>query len=220
MPPAARAPPGQRSSRPVSAARTMVASRDRGRRRQTELLDHHVERTEFAAMTPEHVFDIERNGVEALADRDNLGRRHEQKHRVRIDEAPDQPGAGDAVDLRPRAGHPDGAALGVARRQFRCRHQRQFGGLPALEAALERLRPSTWRCRSQAAVPWASFWPRRQTTMADLPANSSPQSAAASWLRLTAPGIEPRIGGKVLVGAHVDQGRHIRRADQPGKFLR
>src|SRR6266404_529320 len=72
------------------------------RRRQTELLDHHVERTELAAMAPEHVFDIEGNGAETLADRDNLGRRHEQKYRVRIDEPPDQPGAGDTVDLRPR----------------------------------------------------------------------------------------------------------------------
>jgi len=56
--------------------------------------------------------------VEALADRDDLGRRHEQEHRVRIDEAPDQPGAGDPIDLRPRAGDPDGAPLRVARRQF------------------------------------------------------------------------------------------------------
>ena len=37
---------------------------------------------------------------------------------MRIDEAADQPGAGDAVDLRPLARHPDGAALGVARRQL------------------------------------------------------------------------------------------------------
>ena len=105
-----------------------------------------------------------------------------------IDEAPDQPGAGDAVDLRPRAGHPDGAALRVARRQFRCRHQRQLGRLPALEAAFERLGFDA-ECRSQAAVPCASFSPRRQTTMAERPENSSPQSAAFSWLRLTAPGI-------------------------------
>src|SRR6202040_4458377 len=33
-------------------------------------------------------------------------------------------------------------------------------------------------------------------------------------------GDEPRVGGKVLVGAHVDQGRRIRRADQAGKFVR
>src|SRR5947208_15364168 len=89
-------------------------------------------------MTPEHVFDIEGNGVEALADRNDLGRRHEQKYRVGIDGPPDQPGAGDAVDLRPRAGHPDGAPLRIARRQFRCWYQRQLGSLPALKTALER----------------------------------------------------------------------------------
>src|ERR1700737_3031746 len=41
------------------------------RRRQTELLDHHVERTELAAMAPEHVFDIEGKGAETLAARAN-----------------------------------------------------------------------------------------------------------------------------------------------------
>ena len=72
--------------------------------------------------------------------RDNLGRRHEQEHRVRIDEAADQPRAGDAVDLRPRARHPDGAALRVARRQLRCVHQRKLCLLPAFKAAFKRLR--------------------------------------------------------------------------------
>ena len=98
-------------------------------------------------------FDVEGRGVEALADRDHLGRRDEQKHRVRIDEAPDQPGAGDAVDLRPRAGDPDGAALRVARRQFRCRHQRQLGRLPALEAALERLGFDVERAAARPPCP-------------------------------------------------------------------
>ena len=89
-----------------------------GRRGEAEFLDHHVEGAELAAVAPEHVLDVEGRGVEALADRDHLGRRHEQEHRVRIDEPADQPGAGDAVDLRPRPGDPDGAPLRVARRQF------------------------------------------------------------------------------------------------------
>ncbi len=37
---------------------------------------------------------------------------------------------------------------------------------------------STLTYLSQAAVPWASFSPRRQTTMAERPENSPPQSAA------------------------------------------
>ena len=72
------------------------------RRRQTELLHHDVEGAELAAMAPEHVLDVERRGVETLGDGSDFGGRHEQKDRGRIDEAADQPGAGDAVDLRPR----------------------------------------------------------------------------------------------------------------------
>ncbi len=37
----------------------------------------------------------------------------------------------------------------------------------------------TLTCLNQAAVPWASFSPRRQTTMAERPENSLPQSAAS-----------------------------------------
>ena len=63
-----------------------------------------------------------------------------------IDEAADQPGTGDAVDLRPRARHPDGAALLVARRELVGADQQLAGLFPGLEAALERL-------RLDAAVP-------------------------------------------------------------------
>ena len=85
---------------------------------QAELLDHHVEGAELAAVAPEHALDVEGRGVETLGDRRDLRRRDEQEHRIRIDEAADQPRAGDAVDLRPRARHPDGAALRVARGSF------------------------------------------------------------------------------------------------------
>ena len=57
-----------------------------------------------------------------------------------IDEAADQPGTGDAIDLRPRARHPDGAALLVARRQLVGAHQQLAGLFPGLEAAFQRLR--------------------------------------------------------------------------------
>ena len=62
----------------------------------------------------------------------------EQEHRAGIDEAADQPGTGDAVDLRPRPRHPDGAPLRVARRQPFGRHGRQPGRRPGLDAAFER----------------------------------------------------------------------------------
>jgi hypothetical protein len=53
-------------------------------------------------------------------------------------------------------------------------------------------------CRSQAAVPCASFSPRWQTTTADCPANSEPQFAASSCLRLTAPGMSRGSAAKSL----------------------
>src|SRR5260370_10669935 len=60
-------------------------------RRQAELLDHHVEGAEFAAMAPEHVFDIEANGIEAFADRDDLGGGGEKKNAISIGATPDPP---------------------------------------------------------------------------------------------------------------------------------
>ena len=81
------------------------------------------------------------NGVggEPFGDGRDIGRRDEQEHRRRIDEAADQPRAGDAVDLRPRARHPHGAAVAVARRQLGGGHQRQPGLPPGLKAAFQRL---------------------------------------------------------------------------------
>src|SRR5258708_17459326 len=90
-------------------------------------------------MAPEGVFDVERRGMKVLADGGHLWWRNKQKYRVRIDEPADQPGAGDAVDLRPRAGDPDGAAVRIARRQLRHRHQRKARSLPTFKAAFQRL---------------------------------------------------------------------------------
>ena len=102
--------------------------------------------------------------------------------------------------------------------QFLRRHQRQLGGLPAFKAALQRFGCDV-EMPSQAAVPSASFWPRRQTTMAERPENSRPQSAASLMAAPDRAGNQPGIGGKILVGADVDQGRGVRRADQPSKFV-
>ena len=74
-------------------------------------------------------------------------------------------------------------------------------------------------CRSQAAVPCASFWPRRQTTTAERPANSSPQSGGVLCVAPDGAGDQPRVGGEILVGTDVDQGGHVRRADQSCKLV-
>src|SRR3712207_8512016 len=59
--------------------------------------------------SPEHVrsLDVEGRGAEPPGHGLDLGRGHEQEHGRGIGEAADQPGAGDAVDLRPRPRHPE-----------------------------------------------------------------------------------------------------------------
>ena len=182
--------PSEAASRPALPARgragrcrrrgRCVARRSSGSVREPELLDHDVEGAGLAAVAPEHVLDVERRRAEPLRDGRDLGRRHEQEHGCRIDEAADQPGAGDAVDLGPRARHPDRAAAAVARRQLGRGHQRQPGLPPSLEPACQRSRPATPAWRSQAAAPSLSFCPRWQTTTAVLPANSAAHADAES----------------------------------------
>src|SRR5688500_11094227 len=94
-------------------------------------------------MAPEYAVDVERGRTEAFGDPSHLGRRHIQEDGGRIDEAADQPGAGDAVDLGPGASYPDGAPRGVALWQLGRVDHRQAGGTPCREAALQyfRVRP-------------------------------------------------------------------------------
>ena len=108
------------------------------------------------------------NGVAAnrSATARHFGSRNEQENRGRIDEAADQPGTGDAVDLRPLARHPDGAASRVARRKLHHRHERQAGAVPGEETAVEALGARRLSFRSHAATPWLSFSPFWQTTIA------------------------------------------------------
>ena len=155
--------------------------------RQPERLDHDVEGAELAAMAPDHALDIERRGIEPVGDGLDLRRRHEQEHRARIDESADQPGTGDAVDLRPRSGDPDRAPVPVALRHALGRNQRQARLLPANEAVFQGS-AGTPPCRSQAAAPSLSFSPFWQTTMADRPANSPAQSETSPCGRRVAPG--------------------------------
>ena len=93
-------------------------------------------------MTPERPFDIEGSAAELLRDRFDFGRRHEQEKRVRIDEAADEPGTGDAVDFRPLARYPEGSALPVARRQLACRARATIRFVPIPRNHLRGLRPN------------------------------------------------------------------------------
>src|SRR6478609_3422272 len=92
---------------------------------------------ELAAMAPEHIFDIERRGVEALGDLRNFGRCDEEHNGRRIDKAADQPWASNAVDLRLLARHPDGAAASVAFRNLVGVNGRELRLLPGDLVAFE-----------------------------------------------------------------------------------
>src|SRR5215472_6965677 len=91
--------------RRVSAAHNLGKVQER-LRSQAKLLDHCIERAGLAAMTPEHALDVERRGIEALRHARHLGGADKEKDGVWIDEATDQPGASDAVDLRSATRHP------------------------------------------------------------------------------------------------------------------
>jgi hypothetical protein len=110
-----------------------------GSRPQSELLDHRVECAGLAAMTPEYAFDVERRGIEAFCDAHHFRRDDEEEDRLRVDEPPDQPGAGDAIDLWPVTRNPEGPALLIARRELVGADQRLAGLLPGFKPTIEHL---------------------------------------------------------------------------------
>ena len=71
---------------------------------QADILNHRIEGAVLAAVAPECVLDREGRRGEPLGDRPDLGGGREQEDGFGINKSPHQPGAGDAVDLRPRAG--------------------------------------------------------------------------------------------------------------------
>ena len=105
---------------------------------EAERLDHRVEGAALALMAPEHAVNVERCGIEALGHRLYLGRGHEQEDGIGVDEAPDEPGTGDAIDLGPRARHPDRASGRVASRQFTGIDEQAARGAPGFEPAFKR----------------------------------------------------------------------------------
>ena len=169
-------------------------------------------------MAPEHALDVEGRGVEPLGDGRDLRRQHEQEHRIGIDEAADQPGAGDAVDLRAAARHPDGAAL-ARRAAAACRCE------PAARRPSSRLRtrlpasvPRCRSCRSQAAVPSLSFCPLWQTTTTHLAAVVRRPIADGAVVAPPRARQQSGIGAIVVVDAHIDDGRRVA-ADRSGERI-
>ncbi len=69
-------------------------------------VDHRVEAAAIPAVAPEHSVDVERLGAEPLGDLRHVGRCDEKDHRFGVDEPPDQPRAGNPVDLGPAPRYP------------------------------------------------------------------------------------------------------------------
>jgi hypothetical protein len=125
-----------------------------------EVLDQRVEAAALAAMRDVRARDVVRHRGATLGFLEHLRRRHVVEGRERIDEAADEPGTGDAVDLRALARDPARPAghfpLGPAR----------HGGESLRHASLRCLaRGTTRRSRLQAslrAASWLTSWPRTQ----------------------------------------------------------
>jgi hypothetical protein len=184
---------------------------------ETELVEHGVEGASGPAVAPEHAVDVEGRGAEALGDGQHLGRIDEQEHRLRVDEAADQPGAGDAVDLGPGAGDPDGAALGIARRQLGGLDERLAGGAPGLEAALQRLGVD-----AGVPEPGGRALAQLQALLADddggLAAVFVLPGVRACEVAPAGAGLEARVGGPVLVGTYIDEPRSAGQANETGEL--
>ncbi len=70
-----------------------------GRNVEAEFLDHGVKGTPIAAMAPEHALDVEWSRRKSLGHVEHFRGGHKQKDGIRIDEAANEPRAGDAVDF-------------------------------------------------------------------------------------------------------------------------
>ena len=170
---------GARSSRAVSAPRTIDASLCSGSSRRAPTRRASYRRCSARRDGSRSAPSMSKGAAEKRsATASNFRRRDEQKHGGRIDEATDQPGTGDAIDLRARARDPYRAPLGVARRQF-CRWNERPASpraqptCPPISTSAE----SAPACRSQAATPSPRSSPFWSMTTTARPANSPAHSA-------------------------------------------
>ena len=134
-----------------------------------------------------------------------------------IDEAADQPGAGDAVDFGPRAGHPDRAALFVARRKLVGADQQLAGLLPGFETAFEGL-----RFDAAVAQPGGRALAELLALLADNDDGFAPvvlrpflvdAVVAAHGARHQA-----RVAAVIVIDAHIDDSRRLRKSDETGEL--
>ena len=109
-------------------------------RLEPEQLEHGVERAALALVADLDALDVERDRAGVGRDVFHLGRIDIEDARLRVDEAADQPRAGDAVDLRPPPRHPQARRFRREAVERGLRDQRQARLAPGLPAAFQHLR--------------------------------------------------------------------------------
>jgi hypothetical protein len=94
-------------------------------------------------MAPEDVLDIERDTAETLRDLHDIRGSNKQERGARIDEATNEPGTRDAVNLGASAGHPNSSPPSINGWQLGKGNQWKLLLLPRFEAPFEHLRGNT-----------------------------------------------------------------------------
>src|SRR6266705_268674 len=113
--------------------------------RQAVVLQKSVEAAVIALVRKVNIRDVIRRRVAFLCRGEHLFRRNVEELRPGVDETRDQPGAGDAVDLRAFARHP------ARVRSSGLRVERAARGLPTLfDPALQVLRGEGWKAAGGA----------------------------------------------------------------------
>src|SRR5579871_1712403 len=169
-------------------------------------------------MAPEYIFDVERGRVEALGDHLDFRRRDKEKNSGWIHEAADQPGAGDAIDLRPFSRDPDGAAASVALRNPVRGNGWQPRLLPGGIAALKCFGRDI-AVAKPGSRPFAELLPllandddgapgEIRRPVLNIAMRPSPRARDQAW-----------VGGEVIIEANIDQNRREGRANQSRQFL-
>jgi hypothetical protein len=125
---------------------------------EAKFLDHDIEGAKVATMAPVGVFNVEGGGVETVGNSRHFLRSHKKEYGGGINKAPDEPGAGDAVDFGSFAGHPKSAVPGIALGDF-CHGTSGSFALSHSTKPPSSDMASAPSWRSHAAVPSLSFAP-------------------------------------------------------------
>jgi hypothetical protein len=148
-----------------------------------------------------------------LATPRHLGWRYEQEDGLSINEAANQPRAGDAHDLRPCPRYPHGAAIDITRRHFVRWYEQMAIRAPGSKTAFERLGRNTLMPQ-----PGADTLAQLQTLLAhdDDGVTFKARCRARDPFRVITRSAwnQPWIGCELIPRAHVNDNRRLRQADQ------